>query len=98
MQDPLYTSSYTSACHHPLSSLQAISTMSSLSVHNDEQVDQHWTEEGAVNINHGNDDDGNDVISNQFFDNENNHQFFDDDDHHQFFVLCHLALEAEMTV
>ena len=45
MQDPLYTSSYTSACHHPLSSLQAISTMSSLSVHNVEQVDQHWTEE-----------------------------------------------------
>ena len=98
MQDPLYTSSYTSACHHPLSSLQAISTMSSLSVHNDEQVDQHWTEEGAVNINDGNDDDGNDVISNQFFDNENNHQFFDYDDHDQFFILCHLALEAETKV
>ena len=62
MQDPLYTSPYTSACHHPLSSLQAISTMSSLSVHNDEQVDQHWTEEGAVNINDGNDDDGNDWV------------------------------------
>ena len=51
----------------PLSGLQAISTMSSLSVHNGEQVDQHWTE-GAMNIIDGNDDDGNDVISNQFFD------------------------------
>ena len=70
MQDRLYTSSYTSACHHPLSGLQAISTMSSLSLHNDEQVDQHRTE-GAVNMNDGNDDDGNDVISNQFFGNEN---------------------------
>ena len=98
MQDPLYTSSYTSACHHPLSGLQAITTMSSLAVHNDEQVDQHWTEEGAVNINDGNDDDGNDVISNQFFENENNHQFFDYDDHDQFFILCHLALEAETKV
>ena len=48
---------YTSACHRPLSGLQAISTMSSLSVNNDEQVDQHWIE-GAVNINDGNDDDG----------------------------------------
>ena len=67
MQDRLYTSSYTSACHRPLSGLQAISTMSSLSVHNGEQVDQHWTE-GAMNIIDGNDDDGNDVISNQFFD------------------------------
>jgi hypothetical protein len=37
--------------------------MSSLSVHNDKQVDQHWTEEGAVNINDSDDDDGNDVIS-----------------------------------
>jgi hypothetical protein len=55
--------------------------MSSWSVHNDEQVDQHWTE-GAVNINDGNDD-GNDVISDQFFDNENNHQFFDYNDHDQ---------------
>ncbi len=60
MQDRLYTSYYTSACHRPLSVLQAISTMSSLSLHNDEQGDQHWTEEeGAVNINDGNDDDGN---------------------------------------
>ena len=50
MQDRLYTSSFTSACHHPLSGLQAISTMSSLSVHNDEHVDQHWTEEGAVKV------------------------------------------------
>ena len=50
MKDRLYTSSNTSACHRTLLGLQAISTMSSLSLHNDEQVDQHWTEEGAVNI------------------------------------------------
>ena len=68
--------------------------MSSLSVHNYEQVDQYWTEGAMKRINNGNDDDGNDVISNQFFGNENNHQFFDDHDHHQLAILCHLALEA----
>ena len=71
--------------------------MSSLSVHNDEQVDQHWTE-GAVNINNGNDYDGNDVISIQVFENKNNHQLFAYDDHDQLFILCHLALETETNV
>ena len=66
MQDHLYTSS----CN-PLSGLQAISTMSSLSVHNNKHVDQYWTED-VVNINDGNDDDGNDVISNQVFGDEKN--------------------------
>jgi hypothetical protein len=81
-----------------LSPSRLTSTISALSLPNDKQVDQYWTE-GAVNINDGNDDDdGDDVVCEQFFGNENNHQFFDDDDHHQFFVLCHLALEAEMTV
>ena len=74
--------------------------MSSLSVHNDGQVDQYCTE-GAVNINNGNDDAGNDVVSNQVFGNKKNQIFDDDDDdhhHHQFFILRYLGLEAETTV
>jgi hypothetical protein len=51
-----------------------------------------------VNINNGNDDDGNDVISNQYFDNEINHQFFDYDDQDQSCIICHLALEADTKV
>ena len=65
MQDCIYTSPYTSACD-PLPGLQAISTMSALSVPNDEQVDQYWTE-GAMNINDCNDNDGDDVIASVIF-------------------------------